>query len=226
MPSPDPKNVIKRIYQSGIMPVFFHEDPEVCKKVIRACYEGGLRVIEYAYGGARAGENYILLKKYVQRYFPELYLGIGTIKNVQAAATFIQYNADFMVSPVIDPGIGKLCKEKKILWIPGCSTPTEIAIAENSGASLIKLFPGEALGTAYLKAILPSFPQLQFIPAGGVEPNATTIINWLAAGVPAVNMDHRLLTPEIIEQQHFNLLKEQIQKLLSVIKKWRQQNKR
>lgn len=225
MPSPEPKKVLKRIRQSGLMPVFFHEDPEICKQVAKACYEGGLRVLEFMNGGARAQENYIMLRKYAQRYLPELYLGIGTVKDLGTAQTFIQYNADFIVSPVIDSDTGALCKDKKVLWIPGCSTPTEIAVAEKCGATLIKLFPGEALGTTYLKAIIPSFPGLQFIPAGGVEPTATTIINWLSAGVPAVNMDDRLITPERIEQHDFAGLKDHIMKLMLNIKKWRQQNK-
>jgi 2-dehydro-3-deoxyphosphogluconate aldolase/(4S)-4-hydroxy-2-oxoglutarate aldolase len=226
MSSPEPKRVLKTIRRSGIIPVFYHEDPEVCKKVTKACYEGGLRVFEFANGGARAQENYIMLRKYAQRHLPELYLGIGTIKDPGTAGTFIRFNADFIVSPVIDSDIGKLCREGKVLWIPGCSTPTEIAIAERCGASLIKLFPGEVLGTHYLKAILPAFPGLQFIPAGGVEPTATTILNWLAAGAPAVNMDDRLMSREIIEQNDFNRLKEQVQSLSLTIKKWRHRNNR
>lgn len=225
MSSPEPKRVLKRIRQSGIIPVFYHEDPEICKKVARACYEGGLRVFEFTNGGSRAQENYLMLRKYAQRYLPELYLGIGTIKNSGIAAAYIRFNADFIVSPLVDPDMGKLCKEGKVLWIPGCSTPTEIDRAERCGASLIKLFPGEVLGIQYLKAILPSFPGLQFIPAGGVEPSASAVLSWLAAGAPAVNMDSRLLTAEIIEKDEFSSLRERIERLLLSIKKWRQQNR-
>lgn len=224
MPSPEPRKVLKKIRLSGIMPAFYHEDPEVCKKVAKACYEGGLRVFEFTNGGARAQENYLMLRKYAQRYLPELYLGIGTIKDADTARIFIRFNADFIVSPVVDSETAKLCKAGKVLWIPGCSTPTEIAIAERSGATLVKLFPGEVLGTSYLKAIQPSFPDIQFIAADGVEPTATTILNWLSAGASAVNTDHRLVSSELIEQNDFNRLKDQIQKLSVTIKKWRQQN--
>lgn len=225
MPSPDPKRVLKKIRQSGIMPVFFHEDPEVCKRVAKACYEGGLRVFEFTNGGARAEENYLVLRKYAQRYLPELYLGIGAVKNSGTVSTFMRYNPDFIVSPVIDSDMGKVCREGKVLWIPGCSSPTEIAMAERCGATLIKLFPGEILGTNYLRAIRPSFPDLQFIPAGGVEPTATTVLNWLSVGAPAVNMDDRLMTAEIIENNDFTRLKDQVQKLSSTIKKWRSQQR-
>lgn len=225
MPSPEPKRVIKKIQQSGIVPVFYHEDPEVCKKVVRACYEGGLRVFEFAFGGARARENYMALKKYAQRSLPDLYIGIGTIKTASTADTFISHNADFIVSPVIDSEIGQLCKEKKVLWIPSCSTPTEIAVAEKCGASLVKIFPGEVLGTSYVKAILRSFPSMQFMPAGSIEPTATNIINWLAAGAAAVDMDDGLISQEMILKRNFTELKLKIKKLLATIKKWRLQNR-
>lgn len=225
MPSPEPKKIIKRIQQSGIVPVFYHEDPEVCKKVVRACYEGGLRIFEFTYGGARARENYMMLKKYAQRFLPDLYIGMGTIKNAPTADTFIQHNVDFIVSPLIDGDTGRLCKERKVLWIPTCSTPTEIGVAERCGALLIKLFPGESMGPAYLKAIIPSFPGIQFIPAGGIEPTATKVINWLSAGAPAVDMDDRLISHEMILEQNFSPLKEHVKKLLATIKKWRQQNR-
>jgi 2-dehydro-3-deoxyphosphogluconate aldolase/(4S)-4-hydroxy-2-oxoglutarate aldolase len=224
MPSPEAKNVLKKIRQSGIVPVFYHEDPEICKNVLKACYEGGIRVFQFTNEGARAQETYLMLKKYVQSYLPEMYVGIGGIKDAQTAEVFINYNADFVVCSTIDPAVGDICRDRKVLWIPGCYTPTEIALAERTGATLLQLLPGEMLGAGFVKAVRPMFPAMQFIPMGGVEPSASSIIPWLEAGVTAVFMGDKMITPETLALNNYSYLKDHVKKLLKTIRQWRQQS--
>src|SRR5690625_5013856 len=119
MPSPNKKSVLKRINRTGIVPEFYHDDPEVCKNVLTVCYEAGIRVVEYLDNAPRIQENYIFLKKYVQKNLPDLYLGIGNVKEEEMAQKAIDFNADFLVGSIINPEVGDLCKKKNILWIPG-----------------------------------------------------------------------------------------------------------
>jgi 2-dehydro-3-deoxyphosphogluconate aldolase/(4S)-4-hydroxy-2-oxoglutarate aldolase len=224
MPAPDPKNVLRKICQSGIAPVFFHEDPEICQNVIKACYDGGIRVFEFTNRGSRAQETYVMLKKYVHRYLPDMYLGIGTVKDADTAKTFIAYNADFIACPIMNGEVGEVCRQNNTLWIPACTTPTEIAGAEKNGATLIQLFPGSILGVAFIRAVKPLFPGLQFMPTGEVEPSASSIIPWLEAGVAAVGLGNKLITQETLALNDYSYLKDRIKKLLKTIRQWRQQS--
>jgi 2-dehydro-3-deoxyphosphogluconate aldolase/(4S)-4-hydroxy-2-oxoglutarate aldolase len=224
MPSPERKAVLKRIIQSGIVPVFYHDDPEICKNVVKACYEAGIRVFEFAGIGSRSQEIYNMLGKLIQRDLPEMYFGIGNITDAEMAEAYANYNVDFIVCPTVDAEVGALCKEKKILWIPGCSTPSEIAQAKKSGASFIKLFPGEVLGPSFIRSVREIFPELRFMPTGGVEPSAASIIPWMEAGATAVNLGSRLITPEMLALNDFTYLKAHLKKLLKTIRQWRQQS--
>lgn len=222
MPAPDPKAVLQKILDTAIIPVFYHDDPETCKSVIKACYEGGIRVFEFTNRGSRAQENYILLKKYVQRHLPDMFLGIGTIKDVSAAGSFMGYNADFIVCPLTDPAIGAACREQNVLWIPGCMTPTEIGQAEKAGAPLVKLFPGDLLQPAFIKAVRPLFPAMHFMPTGGVEPTEDSMTQWLKAGVAAMGMGSKLITADMLASKNYAALKEKAQNACKILTACRQ----
>lgn len=224
MPSPDKKAVLKKINQSGIVPEFYHDDPEVCKNVLKACYEAGIRVVEYLDNAPRIQENYIMLKKYVQKDLPELYFGIGNVKEVDMAIKALNFNADFLVGSIVNPEVGILCKERNVLWIPGCATPTEINEARKAGAPLIKLFPAESLGASFVRSVKRIFPDLQFMPSGGVLPNAASIIPWMESGVTAVNMGHQLISPEMLALNDFSYLQVHLKKLLKTVRQWRRQS--
>lgn len=190
-------NTLAHIQQHPIIPVFYHENEEECKAVVKACYDGGIRVFEFTNRGAKAPENFKALLEYRDQHFPDLQLGIGTIKNVAQAQQYLALGADFLVSPIVKEDIAKLAQENGVLWIPGCMTPTEISFAEELGASLIKLFPGDTLGPGFLKAIKPLFPALKFMPTGGVDVTKENIDNWLNAGVSALGFGSKLfLKPE------------------------------
>lgn len=123
---------------------------------------------------------------------PDLSLGIGTIKTVGQAERFVELGADFIVSPIVDARLAEATLVRGILWIPGCMTPTEIALAESLGAPLVKLFPGDTLGTGFLKGIRPLFPELKFMPTGGVDVTMESVGDWFSAGVYAVGMGSKL----------------------------------
>ena len=216
--TPQPATIVTAFERSGIIPVFYHEDPDVCCRVLQACYEAGIRVFEFTNRGEHARRNFSIMRDKKLQEMPDLYLGIGTIKNADDARTYTDMGADFIVSPVTDEGTALYCQSAKILWIPGCMTPTELAEAERLQATLVKLFPGNVLGTGFVKAIRPLFPQLKFMPTGGVEPTQESIDSWFKAGVVCVGMGSNLLPKELIDQQDWAALKAKIVQTFAIVK--------
>lgn len=208
---------LEKITRTKLIPVFYHADPGTCKAVVKACYEGGIRVFEFTNRGDRAFDNFVLLKEYIRESFPGMLLGIGTVKDADTARKYLSVHPDFIVSPVIQPAIAPLCAERDLLWIPGCMTPTEIDLAERSGAKLVKLFPGNLLGPDYLKAVKELFPGILFMPTGGVEPTAESISKWWNAGVAAVGMGSRLITPDLMKAGDFGTMKEKVELVMGLI---------
>ncbi len=186
------KNILNHILDYPALPVYYNDDAATCIEVVRACYQGGIRVFEFVNRGEKGLENFKVLQQYRDENLPGLKLGIGTIKDVATARQFIKEGADFLVSPVMKPEIADITLNEGMLWIPGCMTPTEISQAEDAGAPLVKLFPGDTLGPGFLKSIKPLFPGMLFMPTGGVSPQQENIANWFKAGVSAVGLGSKL----------------------------------
>lgn len=179
-------NILEVIEAHPIIPVYYNDDIDACKKALKGCYNGGVRVFEFVNRGAFALQNFAELVTYRNEHFPDLMLGIGTIKTQQQALDFLNLKADFIVSPIVIKEIAEVTLDKGVFWIPGAMTPTEIALAESLGAQLVKLFPGDLLGTSFLQAIKPLFPTLKFMPTGGVVLEQDSIKKWYKAGVSAI----------------------------------------
>ena len=186
------ENTLKHILQYPVLPVYYNDDIQTCIEVVNACYQGGIRVFEFVNRGDKAPENFAQLLAFQQKNWPDLLLGIGTIKTAAMASTYTAMGAKFIVSPVVKAEIAEVTLKQGILWVPGCMTPTEISLAEDLGAPMVKLFPGDALGTGFVKGIKPLFPSMRFMPTGGVNPSADSISGWFAAGVSAVGMGSKL----------------------------------
>ena len=187
--------VLKLIGGNPVIPVYYNDNIDSCKDVLTKCYKGGIRVFEFVNRGVNARENFKQLLTFKSEHFPDLKLGIGTIKTGEQAKEFIALGAEFIVSPIIKKKIAEITAKHGLLWIPGCMTPTEIAKAEELGASLVKLFPGDSLGPNFLKAIKPLFPDLKFMPTGGVDTTEENIRTWKQAGIYAVGLGSKLFSP-------------------------------
>ena len=211
------ENALKAITDQGLLPLFFYEDAEVSLEVVRVLYRAGVRVIEYTNRGPAALANFKLLIEKADQEMPELYLGIGTVKNTAEAKDFLAAGAHFIVCPVIDVEVGKLVHEAGLLWIPGCFTPTEINTAYQHGAGLIKLFPANLLGPSYVAAVKDLFPGQLFIPTGGVEIDASNITEWLKSGVCGVGMGSKLISKDILKNEDYDTLFKLTQKTLQLI---------
>lgn len=201
------RHLIKdRLVEQGMLPLFFYSDQQVSIEVTRTLYSAGIRVLEYTNRGKEAFENFKMLKQLQQTEMPDLYLGVGTIKSLAEAETYINAGADFLVAPIVNLQVASLAKESESLWIPGCMTPTEIYTAQSMDALIIKLFPANLLGPAFLLSIKELFPGQLFIPTGGVELDAQNIAGWFKAGVCAVGMGSQLLNKSIAEKQNYEEL--------------------
>jgi len=186
------KTTLDHILTYPVLPVYYHDDIQTCTEVVNACYAGGIRVFEFVNRGERAPENFSQLLKFQQANWPDLLLGIGTVKTAAMATAYIELGAKFIVSPVVKAEIADVTLRHGILWVPGCMTPTEISLAEDLGAPLVKLFPGDTLGPGFLKAIKPLFPAMRFMPTGGVNPTKESVTGWFEAGVSAVGLGSKL----------------------------------
>ena len=210
--------ILDSIITQGMLPLFFHEDTEVSLEVTRALYRAGVRVLEYTNRGPEALENFKVLKKAQQDEMPELHLGIGTIKSEQEAKDFIAAGADFIVAPIINPAVAKIAHEHGLLWCPGCMTPTEIYLAQQHGAALIKLFPANILGHSFLSSIKELFPGQLFMPTGGVELNLDNISTWFKAGVCAVGLGSKLITKDVLTKGLYDQLYTHTLEALKLVK--------
>lgn len=190
------EQAIQTITEQGMLPLYFHADTQVSIDILKAVYKAGVKAIEYTARGAAALQNFGQLVALRNAEMPGLLLGIGTVKNLNQAQQYLDLGADFLVSPGYVPEIAAYAVAHDILYAPGCMTPTEIIAAETAGIRFIKLFPGDTLGPKYLSAIKPVFPDLYFMPTGGVDTSKENIESWFKAGVCAVGMGSKLISKE------------------------------
>lgn len=212
------EQVLAAILDQGMLPLFFHPSEEATIEITKTVYDAGVRVIEYTNRGKEALANFKALKREVIKSMPDLYLGIGTIKTTEEVELFIEAGADFIVCPTINPEVGQKAHEAGLLWAPGCMTPTEIALAQQYGAALIKIFPANILGTAFVSSIKSLFQDQLFMPTGGVDLSKENISGWFKAGVCAVGMGSQLISKEIMDHKQYDLLKKNAENALQVIK--------
>jgi 2-dehydro-3-deoxyphosphogluconate aldolase/(4S)-4-hydroxy-2-oxoglutarate aldolase len=206
------------ISEQGVLPLYYHSDKEVSISIMRTLYSAGIRALEYTNRGKTALANFTEMKKISQTELPGMKLGVGTIKNAAMAHQFIQAGADFLVSPGLDESVAEMVSLHQMLWIPGCMTPTEIMRAENLGLHLIKLFPGNLLGPTFVSAIKDIFPDLHFMPTGGVTTEKENLEQWFQAGVVAVGMGSQLISKKLLEAKDYDSIGIETKKVLAIIK--------
>jgi 2-dehydro-3-deoxyphosphogluconate aldolase/(4S)-4-hydroxy-2-oxoglutarate aldolase len=212
------KAVLNSILTQGMLPLFFYDDVEVSLQIIRMLYKAGIRVMEYTNRAKPALDNFKLLRKAVDKEMPDLYFGIGTIKNISEAEAFVDAGADFIVAPTINPEVSKVAHKHKLLWIPGCMTPTEIYSAQKNGAELIKIFPANAVGPGFISSVKEIFPGLLFMPTGGIELNPENISAWFHAGVSAVGLGGKLISRDVLNNRLYEQLYTDTVNALELIK--------
>jgi 2-dehydro-3-deoxyphosphogluconate aldolase/(4S)-4-hydroxy-2-oxoglutarate aldolase len=212
-------DVILRIKDTGIVPVFYHRDIELCKGVIKSCFEGGLKIFEFTNRGDFANELFSELNKWAEREVPGMILGAGSVIDEPTAALYIQSGANFIVSPIMNPDTARICNRRKILWIPGCGSLTEISQAEELGAEIVKIFPGLAAGGPdFIRAVKGPCPWTSIMPTGGVEPTLENLGLWFSAGATCVGIGSNLFTKDLVHGKDWKRLTKRIAATVKMVK--------
>jgi len=215
------EELLRLIPEQGILPLYFYKDTEVSLQVLRSLHHAGIRAVEYTNRGEAALANFKKMRELCDLELKGMYLGIGTIKNGSMAQTFIDAGADFIICPGLIEEVAEVADKNNMLWVPGCMTPSEIIRAETLGAKMIKLFPGNILGPEFMSAIKALFPDLLFMPTGGVDLDKENIAGWLKAGVCAVGMGSKLISNQLLEQKDYAKIEELTKQALEILKSLR-----
>jgi 2-dehydro-3-deoxyphosphogluconate aldolase / (4S)-4-hydroxy-2-oxoglutarate aldolase len=214
--------VALKMAETGMIPVFYHKDVETCKKVLKACYDGGVRVFEFTNRGDYAHEVFTELNKYAAKELPEMILGVGSVVDAGTTSLYIQLGTNFVVSPVLNEDMAKVCNRRKISWSPGCGSVTEISKAEELGAEIVKIFPGSQVGgPKFVEAVKGPFSWSSIMPTGGVDTSEENLSAWFKAGVTCVGMGSQLITKDMIEKGDYQKLTDECKKALEIIKKYK-----
>ncbi len=214
----DRMTVLRTMLDSGLVPVFYEAQPEVAEKIAAACYAGGARLLEFTNRGEAALPVFAQLSAYAAEYLPELILGVGSIVDAPTAALFIAHGANFIVGPVFNPDVAKLCNRRKIAYSPGCGSVSEISAAEEWGVEIVKIFPGAQVGgPAFVKAVLGPMPWTRIMPTGGVEATKESVQEWIKAGTACLGMGSDLIRKDLVKAGDYHTIRDNIRQVLSWI---------
>ncbi len=209
------------IARTGMVPVYYHKEIEVAKLVVKACYEGGVRAFEFTNRGDFAHEVFAELSKFAAKECPELILGAGSIVDAPTAALYLQLGANFIVGPLFNPDIAKICNRRLVPYTPGCGSVSEIGFAQEAGCDLCKIFPaGNVGGPSFVKNIKAPMPWAMIMATGAVEPSEENLSAWFKAGVTCVGMGSKLFPKEAIETKNWKAITQLCSDTLSIINKY------
>lgn len=214
--------VATTMLETGIVPLMYHPDVNVCINVLKACYDGGIRIFEFTSRGDFAHEVFCDLNKYAAKVLPAMILGTGSVVDAGTASLYIQSGSNFIVSPVLNEDVAKTCNRRKILWLPGCGSVSEISKAEELGAEIVKIFPGSQVGgPKFIEAVKGPMPWTHMMPTGGVEPNEDNLKAWFQAGAACVGLGSQLLQKSLVESGNFAEITRLCKVVLQLAKKYR-----
>ena len=213
---------LQAIIRTGMVPVYYHADVTVAQPVVKACYEGGVRALEFTNRGDFAHEVFGELVKFAAKECPELILGVGSVVDPATAALYIQLGANFVVGPLFNPEIAKVCNRRLIPYTPGCGSVSEIGFAQEAGCDLCKIFPaGNVGGPSFVKNMKAPMPWSLIMATGAVEPTEENLTAWFKAGVTCVGMGSKLFPKEAIAKGEWQAITDLCRSALSIIEKTR-----
>lgn len=201
-----------------MVPVFYHADAEIAKKVLKACYDGGVRAFEFTNRGDFAQEVFAQVVKFAAVECPEMAVGVGSVVEPGTASLYMQLGACFVVGPLFNPEIAKVCNRRGVPYVPGCGTVSEVGFAMEAGCDLIKVFPGDVLGPKFVKGLLAPMPWTKLMVTGGVEPNAENLTGWFKAGVYSVGMGSKLFPKDKVAAGDWQYVTDKCAEALAIIK--------
>ena len=213
--------VWNKMQETGMVPVFYHKEAKVAQQVVKACYEGGVRVFEFTNRGDFAHEVFAEVIRFSRAECPELALGVGSVIDAPTAALYLQLGADFVVGPMFNAEISRACNRRSIPYIPGCGTVSEVSLAQETGCQICKIFPGDVLGPKFVKGLRAPMPWSKLMVTGGVEPTEENLSAWFRAGVFCVGMGSKLFPSSTIADSDWTGITDKCRETLAIIQKIR-----
>jgi 2-dehydro-3-deoxyphosphogluconate aldolase/(4S)-4-hydroxy-2-oxoglutarate aldolase len=218
----DRLTVLDAVVETGLVPVFYHRDLEVARQIVAACAEGGGRAVEFTNRGDRAWHVFTQLIEWAEQAHPEVILGVGSVVDAPTAAMYVGSGANFVVGPILNPEVARLCNRRKVAYMPGCGSASEISEAEELGVEIVKVFPGtEVGGPGFVKAVLGPCPWTRIMPTGGVDATEESIQAWFKAGVACVGIGSKLITKEAVAAGDFDAIASKVAQVLAWIREAR-----
>lgn len=212
----DKFSVIEKIGSTRVVPVFYHNDIDVAKHVLKACYDGGIRAFEFTNRGDFAHEIFGELVKYGAAECPEMAVGAGSVVDPATAALYMQLGACFIVGPLFNPDIAKVCNRRAVPYTPGCGSVSEVGFAQEAGCDICKVFPGDVLGPKFVKGLLAPMPWTKIMVTGGVEPTAENLDAWFSAGAFCVGMGSKLFPKDRIVAEDWKYISDKCRDAVSL----------
>lgn len=209
--------VLGKMKETGMVPVFYHSDIEVAKQVILACYKGGVRAFEFTNRGDFAHEVFAECVKFAAKECPEMAMGVGSVVDAPTASLYIQLGACFVVGPLLNADIAKVCNRRLVAYCPGCGSVSEIGYAQELGCDLTKVFPGDVYGPAFVKSVMAPCPWSNIMVTGGVSPDKENLTAWMKAGAFCVGMGSKLFPKDVVAAKDWNYITEKCKESLSYI---------
>ena len=218
-------DVLNRMIDIGVVPVFYNDDVEVAKRIVAACSAGGAKVVEFTNRGDLAYQVFSELVRHFAKADPTVILGVGSVVDAPTAALYISSGANFVVGPILNPEVARLCNRRKVAYSPGCGSASEISQAEELGVEIVKVFPGgEVGGPAFVKSVLAPMPWTRIMPTGGVQATEESVTAWVKAGVASLGMGSDLIRKELVAADDWEGIASRAAKVISWVRKARGQS--
>ena len=202
-----------------MVPVFYHKEVETAKQVVKACYDGGVRCFEFTNRGDFAHEVFAEVVKFAAKECPEMAVGVGSVVEPATAALYMQLGACFVVGPLFNTDVARVCNRRQVAYIPGCGSVSEVGAAQEAGCEVVKVFPGDVLGTKFVKGLLAPMPWTRIMVTGGVEPTEENLKGWFGAGAAYVGMGSKLFPKDRVAASDWAFITAKCREALSYIKK-------
>jgi len=214
--------VLAALMDQGVIPVFYHKDPDICIKVIEACSAGGAKCIEFTNRGDYASHTFLDVARHFDKADPSVIMGVGSIVDAPTAGIYIANGAKFVVGPILNADVARVCNRRKIAYSPGCGSASEISYAEELGCEIVKVFPGTQVGgPEFVRSVLGPMPWTRIMPTGGVDPDEASVKAWFSAGIVAAGMGSKLITKDMLEAQDYKGIETKVRETVALIKKYK-----
>lgn len=211
--------VLNAMYETGMVPVFYHADVETAKNVVAAVSRGGCKLMEFTNRGDHAWEVFTRLESHFTQEDPTIIMGTGSVLDPYTAALYINCGSNFIVGPMLNPEVGRICNRRKVPYSPGCGSASEISEAEELGCEIVKIFPGGQVGgPPFVKAVLGPMPWTRLMPTGGVSPTRESLTDWFGAGIACAGMGSKLITKDLVAKKDWKGIENKVRETLALIK--------